>query len=902
MLTTNFLRNLTAIARRIQHAQEQLATGQALLRPSDGPIKVARILQFNLSLSQITQFKLNIEDGISQVEKTGATLLDVVYSLQDAREHAVDGASDNLNKHDRFTIAGAIDQLLGGILQSANDNFKGRFMFAGYHTQDKPFSADVNIRSGYIDNVLYTGSLGAIRRRIGRYANLQVAFNGFEVFINRPHTYEGSILPPDKPLGFSGTLTINGRDFVIQPEHTLIDIRNLINSDNEVEIFAEVRLNQLILMSTNTSEEIALSDSEEGDLLQNLGLAQLGAYTIGTAPPTLPLVDSTPAIFTGFGAVANLAYDSTNNRINIRIGPVADPGGAGQARNIYIPEATYASVADLVIALQGEIDKAFGQDALVVSEAAGVLSITTVATGNAVTAGNLVIGGTLNGLADNASDFNDLNLINADPAPATFAGTAGVDGNDKIVIDIGEILSKSEQDIPPHVIDLRAANTGTLSDLVDEINYQIYENPFLRGVVKAYAYDGRLKIESVKTGADIPASELIITEGATGTLTALNIETSATPAYIDGAVLPPGGFPITITGGVNDQLTFDLGPTVSDEEINTDPITVTLTAGNYANVTALVDEINLQIRRHGGLFGSIQAVVGGTAPNEFIRIESVATGSRVRGTDLNLSGSAAVTLGLPVGNAANGGGTSPGEGIHLEPQNIFDTLIDLRDDLLGVAGEESKLVNIFNDSDESVGLQDGDIITISTALKSVDIDVMVFHRLEDLVFALNDFFGTQAHARLTHDGRIEFENLETAQIADLSIAAKSSTGEPREIFNGLFANFPANIPGSSKVVSEKIIDPRRYVRISDIELGRVDIEIEKMLGFEAMVGARSNRMRQTRNLFEDNEVNIKDLKSNLEDANIAEVVTNLSMIEMILEATLNVGARVLTPSLIQFLR
>ena len=902
MLASNFLRNLTSIARRIEYAQEQLATGKALLKPSDGPIQVARILQYNLSISQITQFKMNIGDGISQVEKAGSTLLDVENALQDAREHAVDGVSDNMNTQDRLSIASTIDQLMNSVLQSANDNFKGRFMFAGYHTQDQPFHEIVSERSGYIDNVTYTGSLGSIERRIGRYSNLPVNFNGFDTFINRPYTYEGKILPADKPLGFTGTLTINDRDFYVDAQHTLTDIRNLINSDNETGVFAEVRINQLILSSTSSSGDITLSDSLEGDLLQNLGLAQRGAYTIGTAAPALPLVDSTPAIFTGFGAVANLTYDSTNNRMNLRVGPDADPYGAGQAHNIYIPEQTYASVADLATALQGEIDTAFGKDVLIVSEAAGVLSFTTVATGDAVTAGNLVIGGTINGLDDNASDFNDLNLVNADPAPATFAGIAGVDGNDKLVIDIGNILSISDQDIVPQTIDLRAANTGTLNELVDEINFQLYENSYLRGVVKASAYDGRLKIESVETGDHIPASELVITDGATGTLTALNLELNPTPAYIEGAVLPPGGFPITITGGLNDQLTLDLGPTVSSEGIELPPITITLTAGNYANTQALVDDINLQIRRNMDLYGSVQAVVGGTVPNEFIQIESIATGSRIRGEDLGLSGSAAVTLGLPVGIAVNGGGTTEGEGVHLEPQNIFDTLIDLRDDLRGVAAGDSKLVNMFNGNQESLALMDGDTITISTSLKSVDIDVLVFHRVDDLVFAFNEFFGTQAHVSLTRDGRLEFENLETAQIADLSITAKSAAGETRDVFENLFKNFPSNIPGGSKVVSEEIIDPQRYVKITDIELGRIDIEIEKMLGFQAIVGARSNRMATTRNLFEDSELNIRNLKTDLEDADFAEVITNLSQMEMVLEAALNVGARVLTPTLIQFLR
>jgi flagellin-like hook-associated protein FlgL len=335
---------------------------------------------------------------------------------------------------------------------------------------------------------------------------------------------------------------------------------------------------------------------------------------------------------------------------------------------------------------------------------------------------------------------------------------------------------------------------------------------------------------------------------------------------------------------------------------NPDPITVTLTPGAYADVTSLVNDINLQIRRNQTLYDSIRAVVGGTAPTEFIRIESLNQGSRVRGEDLNITGTALATLGLAAGNAINGGGTSPGEGTHLLPQNVFSTLIDLRDDLSGVAAEGSKLLNLFNGDYLSLGLMDGDIITVSTSTKSADFEVLSFHRMEDLIVALNEFFGTQARVRLTHDGRLEFENLETAQIANLSITAKSSDGIDREEFNALFENFPLNIPGGSKVVSEKIIDPQRYLLISDVELGRIDLEIENLLGFEAQVGARSNRLWQTRELFEDSELNIKTLKSNLEDANLAEVVTKLARMELVLESSLNVGARVLTPSLINFLQ
>ena len=145
-------------------------------------------------------------------------------------------------------------------------------------------------------------------------------------------------------------------------------------------------------------------------------------------------------------------------------------------------------------------------------------------------------------------------------------------------------------------------------------------------------------------------------------------------------------------------------------------------------------------------------------------------------------------------------------------------------------------------------------------------------------------------------------NLESTQISTLSITAKSPDGVERTDFDALFKNFPVNVPGGSSVVSEKMIDPQRYLLISDVDLGKLDTELESVLGFESMVGARSNRMQQTKSLFEDSQLNVKGLKSTLEDADMAEVVTKLSEMESVLQAALNTGARVLTPSLLDYLK
>lgn len=85
-------------------------------------------------------------------------------------------------------------------------------------------------------------------------------------------------------------------------------------------------------------------------------------------------------------------------------------------------------------------------------------------------------------------------------------------------------------------------------------------------------------------------------------------------------------------------------------------------------------------------------------------------------------------------------------------------------------------------------------------------------------------------------------------------------------------------------------------------IGDIDDEMGNLLRVRAGMGARMNRVELTSNRLEDDRVNYTALMSKNEDVDIAEAIMNLQNEENVYKASLSTGARVIQPSLVDFLR
>lgn len=75
-----------------------------------------------------------------------------------------------------------------------------------------------------------------------------------------------------------------------------------------------------------------------------------------------------------------------------------------------------------------------------------------------------------------------------------------------------------------------------------------------------------------------------------------------------------------------------------------------------------------------------------------------------------------------------------------------------------------------------------------------------------------------------------------------------------------------------------------------------------VLKYRAQIGARTNRLEATVSRLDANEVDYLELLNNTEGIDLAELITELKMEESIYRASLSVGARIIQPTLVDFLR
>ncbi len=83
---------------------------------------------------------------------------------------------------------------------------------------------------------------------------------------------------------------------------------------------------------------------------------------------------------------------------------------------------------------------------------------------------------------------------------------------------------------------------------------------------------------------------------------------------------------------------------------------------------------------------------------------------------------------------------------------------------------------------------------------------------------------------------------------------------------------------------------------------RLDKQSANINTLRAEIGVRSNRIELTTNRIENNTLNLKGLLSKNEDADMAEVIMNLLMQQNVYNASLSGGAKIIQPSLVDFLR
>lgn len=136
--------NLTSIDRAradLAEAQRTAQTGVEVEKPSDDPVKAA-LARSSRSLVKRTETLERLSaDARSGLEAVDQTLAAVNNAVTRARELAVQGANDSVSAADRANLATEVRSLRSQLLDLANTQVNGEFIFGGLETGVAPYDA-----------------------------------------------------------------------------------------------------------------------------------------------------------------------------------------------------------------------------------------------------------------------------------------------------------------------------------------------------------------------------------------------------------------------------------------------------------------------------------------------------------------------------------------------------------------------------------------------------------------------------------------------------------------------------------------------------------------------------------------------------------------------------------------
>jgi len=157
LMVHRVLRNLSRQTNRILSLQEQLATGLRVNAPSDDPMATRLAIDTRAAIGSGEQYQANIQSATPLLAETESTVSTALEYLSRASQLAQQGSNGTYNQDQRDSIAIEVNQLLEGLVATANHETNGRYIFAGTRTQTVPFEVARNA-AGEITGVTYQGN------------------------------------------------------------------------------------------------------------------------------------------------------------------------------------------------------------------------------------------------------------------------------------------------------------------------------------------------------------------------------------------------------------------------------------------------------------------------------------------------------------------------------------------------------------------------------------------------------------------------------------------------------------------------------------------------------------------------------------------------------------------------
>lgn len=180
-----------SIAQAAQHSarvavlQQQVATGKRLLVPSDDPLgsmtllaNNAQVQRFDSQLGNISSARTSLNLSVSALQEAGSI-------MSSAREIALEGAQAGNDATSYEALAQQVDSLINRLLDVANSQDSGRYLFGGAATNVAPFRVQSTTATGLPQEIVYQGGAQSVREVVGPTRTLATLYPGDGIFQKR---------------------------------------------------------------------------------------------------------------------------------------------------------------------------------------------------------------------------------------------------------------------------------------------------------------------------------------------------------------------------------------------------------------------------------------------------------------------------------------------------------------------------------------------------------------------------------------------------------------------------------------------------------------------------------------------------------------------------------------------
>ena len=123
--------------------QEQLSTGRRFQLPSEAPTAAQQASDLQRLIARKTQGKANLQASQSYLAATDSALRSVSDLAASARAEALGATGTLVSDQQRTAATQQVAQILQQMMSVANQDFRGRYLFAGSETAALPFSIDI---------------------------------------------------------------------------------------------------------------------------------------------------------------------------------------------------------------------------------------------------------------------------------------------------------------------------------------------------------------------------------------------------------------------------------------------------------------------------------------------------------------------------------------------------------------------------------------------------------------------------------------------------------------------------------------------------------------------------------------------------------------------------------------